>query len=574
MDIEAQQANSESLVKAMKDMSEFKHSNMFIGMLDYLTTKLESGVREREAYFNTLTLLRDNYIVNGIYDILSNDLFVTSGIEEYFTVEVEGNDDLTEDIKETLNRVDIYTILLNVLPELLHYGSYPLKPVFKDGKGLVALLDEYDPAQVVPIYSADNIPLFYFVSRTPRMNNDYGYAFIDYSRRTTFDFEDMSSIFFLSSDVSMIKLELPEKIISQFRTKLPDDIRSNTLIIKQPRSFIWPARDKIKDALILEKVAVAKNIAKSLAPTVLGVPVPTTFDPNKLVELVKKYSDIINGSGGGSLATLENVEMAIKEMGQIKVIPVAGDKSYPTPIETGRGSDTINQSDIEDSLSRALTTLSISPEVFQGSGDSASNRRSNIRYAKRLKRLRKDISRSLSILCLMHIAKKFPDEDVKLSDIKITFKNNINNDELENVETQDLIISSIDSMVRLFDSLGDLTEGTDYEVDRNELLSAIRDSLSSIGSGYSNVLSLNEEEELVGTSDRKVEDPDIEESVATVGSYQVYKSYRYDKRAKLDLASVVLNGTIFDMEHGVLKMFQPVDDSLDSKLTELGFMPS
>lgn len=484
--IESQENSSQAITKVLNETIDFRHQSMLASVVDYMNRALEGSITERSRYYNELKKIRENYIVNGIYDIIANDVFVDSGNNRFVSVEVADNKALEDELNSLFEKLNIPDLLISIFPSILHYGAHPLRPVFNGTEGLVALLDDYEPHQVLCVTKANNLPLFYFISE----NKEYQNGFIDYTKRQRFRYASISEVVYFTLDLEHIKLEIPDVVYRQIKTKVPPELSplvNQNFKIKQSRSFIWGAIDKIKETLLLEKISVYKNMAAALSPTLVGIPVPDAYDPDKLIKLVKKYDELING-GTAKLNSLDNPEFTLQDIANVKVIPVAGERAIPQPLDTGRSERVIPQETLDRSLSQVLNTLGIPVEIFMGVGDQKENLKKNIRYAKKIKRIQKNICKSLKALCLLHISRKYPDLDISADDINIQLKNNVNIDELENLESQDLLISSVNSIKGLFEELDPIVQNSTYKMDKDEFLDKVKDALSSIGSQYSSVL--------------------------------------------------------------------------------------
>jgi hypothetical protein len=504
----SQEQSSKALVDALNKTSEFRHQNLLLSIVEQVSSTLESKVADRAKYYNELQKIRNNYIVNGIYDVVSNDVFVSSGYNDYIKIEVPNDPDLQQELIDLFDDLNIADMIASIFPELLHHGSYPLKPILDDEEGLVGLVDEYHPSEVIAVTSLDNFPLFYFISEGRHGSAPDNYGWVDYSKRVKFNYASITEIVYFSLDLEHIKLELPTKVLTQFKSKLPEDLKTiitSGFKVKQSKSFVWGAVDKIKETLLMEKVGLYKNMASVLSPKIVGVPVPDIYDPNNLIAIVKKYDELING-GTAKLNSLDNPEFTLQDIANVKVIPIAGDRAVPSPIDTGSEDRTVDTEALDRSLEKTLNTLSVPTDVFLGEKSSKDNLKSNIRYAKKIKRIQKNIAKTLVNLCLLHISKRYPEKEVAFSDIKIQLKNNINTDELENLESQDLIISSTNAIKELFDNLASfLGPDAAYKIDVNSFAENVKNSLASIGSQYSNSIV-----KVSGDSDEK---PEVKEFV-------------------------------------------------------------
>lgn len=477
--------SSKALTAALNDSIGFRHQEQFSSMVSYLTQNLTSQLTTRESYFNQLSTFRQNWIVNGIYDVISNDVFIDSGTLDYLSVEVTNDEAATKELKRLFEKLNIAQLLYSIFPDLLHYGSYPLRPAVETGKGITDLVDDLDPRSVISITDTKGIPLAYFVDSSIKNQNHDGMNNV-YVTRSQLEYKDISSIVFLSLDLKSTKLSLDQKMTKQFKQKLPTDQKSlipSVVKLRSSESFIWPVIDKLKETLLLDKAAVYRNIGSILTPNIIGIPVPEIFDPAQLIEITKKYDELLN-SNVNRVNIAQNMELTLQELASVKVIPVVGDKSNPQSIDTGRSEPIVNSDVVKESVDKLLNALGIPPELFTGSQSDRENMKTNIRYAKKVKRIQKNLSKSLVYLALLHLSHKYPEKNFYAKDIIIQLKNNTNLDELENIEAQDLAISALTSLKNVIEEMETIIGSSSYEIDSDQAVQVIIDNFASVGSKF------------------------------------------------------------------------------------------
>lgn len=494
---------SKELVKSLGEASSFRHQDQFYSMVNYLSSNLTNSIQSREFYFNELAAYRHNYIVNGIYDIIANDIFVDNGATDFLTVKVDKYPKVEKELTKLINKLNLPNVLMSILPDLLHYGSYPIRPVVVQDKGVVDLVDDLDPRQVIAITDSKSLPLMYFVSNNMQLRTDNtGTGFNQTqlqqkfsSNKKTFEYLDITQLLHFSIDLNSVRLVLPDKDAKQIRSKAPTEygkkLLPTTLKIRTSQSLLWPALDKLKEVLLLDKLSVYRDIGSILTPNLVGIPVPDVYDPTQLIEIVKKYDELLN-SNVVKINNSQNLEITLQELSAVKVVPIVGDRTTPQSIDVGRSVPISSAEALNDGISRFLNSIGIPKELFDGSADSKTNMKTNIRYAKKIKRIQKNITKTVTILCLLHISEKFPELNVYTSDIQVQLKNNTNIDELENMESQDLIVSSIASIKGLIEDLEGLVEKSSYEIDADEVVKNIQDSFSSLGSKYHSIFKKKE----------------------------------------------------------------------------------
>lgn len=483
---------SETLTNSLNTLTSLKHEAIATTLVSFLTENLQSHVRDRQTYFADLEVYENNYIVAGIYDILSNDVLVDTTTNDTIQVSVPDNQKAEEACQKLFERLNITSVLQSILHPLLHYGSYTLRPVVKQGRGVIDLIDDYMPGQVIALTDSKNQPVMFFVSNQATLNNFYQTreGITQNSTRfqkagPLFEFKPISELIHFSLDLNFVKLVLPENETQSIASKVPPEIKHlmpKSLRIKTSQSFIYPVLDKLKEVLLLDKLAVYKSIGDILTPSMIGVPVPNGYDPSQVIDLIKRYDELLNSNVQRNLS-LTNVEAVLREMGAVKAVPIVGDRSNLATIDVGRDISANTQGyteATEASLGRLLSALAIKKEAFGGEANDSI--KTDVRYAKKVKRIQKNLTRPLTWLCLLHLSEVLPDINLKESDIHISLKNNLNLDELENLETLDLMTSSVQSQKTLLEDLAEFTQGTDYKLDRNAALELFLSGLQSAGS--------------------------------------------------------------------------------------------
>lgn len=506
---------SNTLSKALNEMTDFKHKSHFQSLASHLTSILKNVFNDRESYFAVLDEYRNNYIVNGIYDVVANDIFVDSGSQDFININCD-DEEVERILDDLFRRLNLANVLLSITPDLLHYGSYALVPVVDDVKGVIDILDKYEPKNVICVSDGKNLPLVYYIIEglTPKGNpystvDGLSAAPITRADNKKYKYMSISEIIYFSLDLGYQRLELPKDFMDKIPAKgkdVVDSIVPATLKLKSPQSFIWPAIDKLKETLLLDKLNVLRDVGSVLTPNMVGVPVPDLYDPEELINLTQRYDDLLNNNV--VKINNNNLDITLQELASVKVIPIVGERSRLENIDIGRGEPISNPESLDNSLQKTLNTLGIPLELFNGDSDFETNSKTNARYAKKIKRIQKNIVRSLKMLCLLHLSVVRPDEVFYEEDIRISLKNNVNIDELENMEAQDLMLASVSNLSNLLDTISGLVENSSYEIDYDEVVENIQESFKVLGSKYHTVFKkIEEDAELEAEIRQDMNDP-------------------------------------------------------------------
>lgn len=488
---------SQGLSKALNEVQNFKHRDHFASLVGHLTSSLQSNIHTRDWYFKELDGYRNNFITNGIYNIIANDVFVDNGSVDFITVKMDEYPEVEEELIVLFGNLNITNVLQSILPDLLHYGSYAIRPVIKSGRGIIDLVDNIEPRNILALTDGKNKQIAFFIAEVTNQSSNSSNLLDAFNpptgtNRISYKYVPITEVLYFSLDLSFSKIILDNKVAKQLRKQVPTDSDLNKLLlpsalkVKTSQSLVWPVLDKLKEVLLLDKLSVYRDIGSILTPNLVGIPVPDVYDPNQLIDIIKKYDDLLN-SNVVKLTSQQNIDITLQELASVKVIPIVGDRSSPTPIDTGRSAPISNPQAMADSLNRLLNSIGIPVESFNGESTGRSNTKTHIRYAKIIKKIQKNIISVLKFIALLHISEKFPSLDIKDTDINIQLRNNTNIDELENLESQDLIISSISSIYDLIEKIEPLVGKSTYEIDSDSVIENMMSSFSSMGSKYHNI---------------------------------------------------------------------------------------
>ena len=129
------------------------------------------------------------------------------------------------------------------------------------------------------------------------------------------------------------------------------------------------------------------------------------------------------------------------------------------------------------------------------------------------------IQGGLKQICLNHLANKYNDSEIAIDDIVIDLHSDTNVDEIDNLESVELIMSGLNAVINLFDTMSRspaLGVNSDEEgnpapiVDRDQFFKYIKSTLKSVGFRASDSL-------LIGSDDKSTtENKSITEIANTI----------------------------------------------------------
>lgn len=448
--------------------------------------QLSKVTKSRENYYSLLSKFRNNYLVNSIYDIFINDIILDSSTDTVINIEVPNNTKIQDSLNDLFKNLKISEILLEILPDLLHYGSYSLRCNVTDS-GVQSIEDVYEAGEILPIYDSFNNPLL-FVKKSRKKDGEY----FSYEK---YEYLSIKDIISFNVGLEKIKIDLSPResqFLSDTQTET-DKILPSLLKVSLGKSVIFPVLDKIDQYLTVESAQILNIIEKAIKPDLVGVSVGSNYGVTDVIEIVEKYEQLLNERFDVTDHT--SLKGVLKNSKRLKVVPITGDNGTLENISLRNDNDLkYDTSILKDLQEDTFNLLGIPYEFYKGEGTSnRENIKINVRYSKKIKRIQKSVIRSLKMLCLLHISKAFPNETLTDSDIVISLKNNVNVDELENLEQLDQLTTTLEDVVGLSNTLKELTEESSYEIDTDSLLKSIKEALDDSGSKYSSMLKLKNE---------------------------------------------------------------------------------
>lgn len=483
--------------------------NGFIGILN-----------TRVGLIKTYESLRNLDVVQTILDVVQDDGFNSSQEPEVFTVfyepehaedelelgngdemeagidSISDNDDETEDelvekineeISSFVENIGLVDFVKNNMEDILLYGEYPFRIECEEGRGIVNMIDDVDPAAVIAFYEGAN-PKFFI----ERVGNK---AVV----RST---EEMGH-FCLDSRKIRIK-------ITDLKTKVPEVVPE---YVRVGRSIIYQAISKLKRLQVFEMAAIADSLKKIMTPILVGVGVPAAATPQDTQEIVKKYEVELaapstpNATDPGSFTFYDIFEL----VGRVKVLPNFSDgKGVVGAVDITTGQRQADVDAIEDRLRLAIAKASGIPEYYialsEGSGGSKlETLKVFSRYSRRLTTIQTSISDGIRRLVSTHLSLK--GLAVRAKNIKVRFKSLVNMDLLDSVE---YTAASVDIMNDLFNALEAIVSSDNSKLRLNpaKLLNLLNTFLSPMA-GAEGVLELDEDKVMGQSDDLMGDDMDL-----------------------------------------------------------------
>jgi len=113
---------------------------------------------DQSELYNKLDSIRNLGTSQTIYDVFFDDFISSNKGSEIFTAKYQGSENeetleiINKRINKTISRLKLRKFIKTIAKDFMHKGNYYLKPLYKDGKGIIALHDNVDPSTIIPLF--------------------------------------------------------------------------------------------------------------------------------------------------------------------------------------------------------------------------------------------------------------------------------------------------------------------------------------------------------------------------------------------------------------------------------------
>lgn len=415
-------------------------------MLQQLMSEINLVSADRMTTYRILNEFENHYLVNAIYEVLIDELLQNTGHGVTINVNCENKKELQAHAEEFMEKFQIPLVIEDLLPQLLHYGDYSFRIEDKDGEGIIDIIDDYVPGEVVALYYGLT-PTAYF--HFPRVR-DLRIGSRSRAVRSLMDGVtalEFRKVWHLSLRGNKVKIELDQDARRQLKTPQ----------IKVGKSIIWPAIDRLQLLRFKEVAENAKDLSRLTRPTLVGVQVPQSESGKSAAQWVSKFEKLLNSGIQDPAVQLSGSDGIISGLSKV----MAGRfKAVPT-FQSGRGTleklpieDQLMSGDVNDKIREEreliLTILGIPPElVYNTGGDTLSPHKVYARYSKKVKTIQRSITTAIKHLLVHHCSIKLNDAEISESDFDVVMTVASNMEDVDNSETLGYVIDNIKSVVEI-----------------------------------------------------------------------------------------------------------------------------
>jgi len=412
--------------------------------LSSIVGSLLSVNMEREAYYAKLEQLRSFYLTQLCIDVVSDDAFTEDVLKgTLIDVIVNKKDSInnllyTNELNQLLKKFSLPSLIEDILEDLLLFGEYCLEMTVEKGIGITGLLDSVPTNSIIALYDSNVPKIFYKKSGLgyePKSVHCYAHFCIDARK---------------------VRVELPKDAANRM------DLPLKSPIIRVGRSLFYGALEKIQELYMLEKAASANTFYGLTAGNIVSVGLPPTMSTDDMFKVTQRYESLLNDSKLTSFDVKDSRQIlnAITRALSIKVIPSFSDKGALEKVDVF-SNNTIKEGllpTINDYRNSVVQTIGIPPELVFGEGSiTQGSRRSSlkqfIRYSKKVKSVQRAVKQGIIQICLNHLAAKYGDPELAAEDIYINMYADTNVDQIENLESVQLVIQGIKDLTDLLTAI-------------------------------------------------------------------------------------------------------------------------
>ena len=450
-------------IQAQQQMSGSKESSIN----HHLLTKFFDISSTKEGIIADIDSVRDFYFSQMMVERIMDDAFNPTGNDNrIFKIDIMASDGsvdktATQLISDFIDEFNIQKLMIDVAADLLFYGEYFLRVdvngLSQSGttkKGIFNIHDDVDMTTTIPVFR----------------DSDVSYI-LKLGERKIETVQPTSHIYF-SLPSNRIKVKV-------------DGIDDKVSYLKMGKSLLYPVYGLIKELKFLEALVPIGFVNDALSTKLVSVNVPSTTKPAEAQKIAQTFEKMINKSLTIKQGEERNEEAIIKQVsskvGEVKVIPSFGDKGdlQAEDFNSESNYDEINNK-ITDLRKMILTTVGIPPSIMDEEGMKTDVIKDHIRYTKKLKSIQFAIKEGLQRLIIVHLINNGFTNYLK-EDIRVTFLNVLNTDDLEKLEYIDLTVSMIDNFKSFVE---DFDDNEHVDVNYKEYVSFINKQFENVA-GFS-----------------------------------------------------------------------------------------
>ena len=422
---------------------------VLLGLTNYL-----SPSSQKIRILRELNRFRDFWLAEAIISALSGDVLSVSPSGECVTISYTGDNSKIQDAIEQLQKqVDIDYALSNLIYDLAWYGEYNLDIKTDPSKGVVGLQESsrLAPWNTYSIWDATGTQPKYILINGKAVDAG-NYLVLSLPPRSSFTLPPRVRIKGLKN------------------TGKGYWFRSGTPILK-------PALPKLRELYLMEIAIPGARLLNLLSPKYVGIQVPPGLPVDKVEGLLERYDNMLNRNLKIARTGYLEIEDLLGKGVYVKSVPVAGDKGQITTIDLTDSRYGSMVDELQDVRKAVCIAVGVPPSYILGEEGLGRQDalKQYVRYARKVRMITQELGRGLKELVKKHLAilgYKTPEDT-----IKVQFTHSINIEELDRVEYEDTLFSTISNTVSSLKGL----EDSGVRVTPDTLKAYLQNKLGSLG---------------------------------------------------------------------------------------------
>ena len=401
----------------------------------FLTHLYSKSSQTKADIIRQVQEFRNVYLHTGVVRLLRDDVLSTSPNTIDIVNLVSTNTKVNNVLTDLQERLDIDSLVDNIIEDLISYGEYVLK-IEKDKRGIKKIVDNVDQKEVVAIY-------------------EYGKV-VNFIVRKKHSIEKVDPDEYIHFCIGSRKI----------RVKIDEKFEEGYARIGRP--LFYGSFDLLRSLVLLNALIPAMYLQKINNTSIIGVQVPESTKPEDALDIVKTYENLLNMKLTFDTSTGDvSVSDVIGQAGRFKVIPVYAQGKGTLEKMDPRYQDMVEISTLDDLRRSVLSTEGI-PFQFMFGGDAGSKLdilKTFSRYIKKLTGIQAALRKGLSDLAMIELNLKGLNPHRSVVDVK--FVNPlIDVEELDKIEFLDTVISVINN---ISETLSAIAERLNVEIDDKEM---------------------------------------------------------------------------------------------------------
>lgn len=396
----------------------------------HLLTKFFEISNTKEGIIKDIDSIRDFYFSQMIVDrILDDALNPTGNDNRIFKVDIintggDVDETASQLVSDFLDEFNIQKLIIDVAADLLYYGEYFLRldvNGFGDSsvskKGIYNIHDDVDITTAIPVFRDSDV------------------SYILKLGEKKIETAQPSSMVYFSLPTNRIKIKV-------------DGINDKIMYLRMGKSLLYPIYGLLKELKFLEALVPIGFINDALSTKLLSVNVPSSTKPAEAQKIAQTFEKMINKSlriKQGDRTEDSIIKHVSSKVGEVKVIPNFGDKGdlQTEDFNSENNYENMNEK-ITDIRKMILTTIGIPSSIMDEESIKSDVIKDHIRYTKKLKSIQFALKEGLQRMIIVHLTNNGFTNYLK-EDVRVTFLNVLNTDDLEKLEYIDLTVSMIDN---------------------------------------------------------------------------------------------------------------------------------